>query len=209
MSRMLHISASPRGSHAESVAIAETLLAAYRESHPDDTVDTYDLWDGTLPEFGPSAARAKMSALAGRQLEGDEAAAWHGACTTFERFNSYDKYVFSVPMWNHGIPYILKQFIDVVSQSGMLFSIDPDRGYTGLLAGKKAVVIYTTAVYDVSSGPAFGQDFQSTYFEYWLRSQAGITDITTITHRANLFRADAEDHRQLAHASAREVGKDF
>jgi FMN-dependent NADH-azoreductase len=206
---MLHISASPRGKHSESIAIAETLLAAYRECHPDDTVDTFDLWDGTLPEFGPSAASAKMSALAGRQLEGDEAAAWRGARTTFERFNSYDKYVFSVPMWNHSIPYILKQFIDVVSQNGMLFSIDPDRGYTGLLAGKKAAVIYTTAVYDVSSGPAFGQDFQSNYFEYWLRFQAGIADITIITNRANVFSADADAHRQIAHASAREAGKDF
>jgi FMN-dependent NADH-azoreductase len=209
MSRMLHISASPRRTESESIAIAEALLAAYRESHPDDTIDTYDLWDGTLPEFGPSAADAKMSALAGRELEGDEAAAWRGAYTTFKRFNSYDNYLFSVPMWNHSIPYILKQFIDVVSQSGMLFSIDPERGYTGLLTGKKAAVIYTTAVYDVSSGPAFGQDFQSTYFEYWLRVQAGITDITTIAYRANLFSPDADIDRQIARASAREAGKAF
>jgi FMN-dependent NADH-azoreductase len=209
MSRMLHISASPRGKNSESIAIAESLLAAYRESHPDDTVETFDLWEGTLPEFGPAAAAAKMTALAGRELEGDEAAAWRGAYTTFERFNSYDNYVFSVPMWNHGIPYILKQFIDVVSQSGMLFSIDPDHGYTGLLTSKKAAVIYTTAVYGVTSAPAFGQDYHSTYFDYWLRFQAGITDITSISYRANLFSTDADIDRQIAHASARAAGKGF
>ena len=50
-------------------------------------------------------------------------------------------------MWNAGIPYILKQFIDVVSQPGMVFGFDPEPGYTGLLTGRKAAVVYTSAVY--------------------------------------------------------------
>ena len=58
-----------------------------------------------------------------------------------------DGYLFSVPMWNAGVPYILKQFIDVVSQPGMVFAFDPAAGYTGLLTGKKAASIYTSAVY--------------------------------------------------------------
>jgi FMN-dependent NADH-azoreductase len=33
-------------------------------------------------------------------------------------------------MWNAGIPYILKQFIDVVSLPGMVFSFDAERGIT-------------------------------------------------------------------------------
>ena len=209
MDRMLHISASPRRQDSESIAIAETLLEAYRETHPDHVVDTYDLWDGTLPEFGPNAAAAKMSALAGLELEGDQAAAWQGAVATLERFISYDNYVFSVPMWNHGIPYILKQFIDVISQSGMLFAIDAERGYSGLLTGKKAAVIYTAAVYHPDKEPAFGADFQSTYFEYWLRFQAGVTDITTIAFRNNLFSADADADRNDAFDIARKVGWSF
>jgi FMN-dependent NADH-azoreductase len=209
MNRMLHISASPRRQDSESIAIAETLLEAYRETHPDHVVDTYDLWDGTLPEFGPNAAAAKMSALADLELEGDQAAAWQGAVATFDRFISYDNYVFSVPMWNHGIPYILKQFIDVISQSGMLFSIDAERGYSGLLTGKKAAVIYTTAVYHPDKEPAFGADFQSTYLEHWLRFQAGVTDITTIAFRNNLFNADADADRKDTHDIARKIGWSF
>ena len=33
------------------------------------------------------------------------------------RFDAADYYLFSIPMWNHQVPYILKQFIDVVNQA--------------------------------------------------------------------------------------------
>ncbi len=150
MPSLLHISASPRGARSESLAIARTFLDALRDRSSDITIDTFDLWDGTLPSFGPQAAAAKMSVFAGQQPAGEEAAAWQAAERIFRRFAAADFYLFSVPMWNHGIPYILKQFIDVVSQPGMIFRFDPQNGYTGLLAGKRAVVVYTSAVY----GPA-------------------------------------------------------
>ena len=127
MTTLLHISASPRGAQSESLAIAETFLTAYRDAHPDNAVVTWDLWDGTLPEFGPAAAAAKMAVFAGADPVGEEAAAWLAARSAFERFAAADEYLFSVPMWNAGIPYILKQFIDVVSQPGMVFSFDPER----------------------------------------------------------------------------------
>lgn len=207
MKRLLHVSASPRGAESESLAIANTFLTAYREFHPDDIVDTFDLWDGRLPEFGPTAARAKMNALAGRELVGDEAVLWNTAKGLFEEFNGYDNYLFSVPMWNHGIPYIFKQLIDVISQSGFMFTID-QTGYQGLLRDKKAAVIYTTGVFNPDVEHQCGQDFQSNYIEYWLKT-GGVEDITTITFRGILFDADAESSRSAVHAKARETGKQF
>ena len=125
-----------------------------------------------------------------------------------ERFSSADEYLFSVPMWNHGIPYILNQLIDVVSQPGMVLSFDPVHGYTGLLTGKKAAVIYTSAVYGNGRPPSFGSDFQAPYFDDWLR-WAGIYDVTTIDFRPNLATADADAERQRAQAAARDAGKTF
>src|SRR3954465_6549111 len=115
MTTLLHISASPRGPRSESLAIATTFLDTLRESHPHIEVETFDLWDGSLPEFGPAAAAAKMAVFGGADPEGDEATAWRAAQATFERFDDADLYLFSVPMWNAGPPYILKQFIDVIS----------------------------------------------------------------------------------------------
>ena len=190
--RLLHISASPRARQSESLALAATFVEAYSESHEGVVVDHWDLWDGTLPQFGPDAAAAKMAVFAGRQPEDGPAEAWAQAAAAFERFAGYHRLLFSVPMWNAGVPYILKQFIDVVSQPGMVFGFDPVNGYTGLLRGRKAAVIYTSAVYGPDRGPAFGADFQRPFFDDWLR-WAGIEDITEITFRPDLVTADADD----------------
>jgi FMN-dependent NADH-azoreductase len=208
MPTLLHISASPRGPRSESLALARVFLDTYRAIHPDDEIVEWDLWDGTLPEFGPNAAAAKMSIFAGEQPTGAAAEAWRAAGEAFARFAAADKYLFSVPMWNASVPYILKQFIDVVSQPGMLFTFDPQLGYTGLLTGRKAAVIYTSAVYGEGRGPAFGADFQAPYFDDWLR-WAGITDVTSVYFRPNLATADPATGRNLAIADAIAAAKGF
>ncbi|NKZ05101.1 FMN-dependent NADH-azoreductase [Actinomadura latina] len=207
MARLLHISASPRGGASESLAIAGTFLDAYREVHG-DVADHFDLWDGTLPAFGPAGAGAKMAVFAGQDPTGEQAAAWRAARAVFERFDSYDRYLFSVPMWNSSVPYVLKQFIDVVSQPGWVFRFDPDKGYTGLLQGKKAAVVYTSAVYGEGRPPAFGRDHQAPFLDGWLR-WTGITDIGGVEFRPDLAVADADAGRRAAHAEARELGKRF
>ena len=206
MAKLLHISASPRGTASESLAIAATFVDTFSDVRPDIAVEHWDLWDGTLPPFGAAAAGAKMSIFAGQEPAGEQAAAWVAVHRTFERFAAADYYLFSVPMWNHGVPYILKQFIDVVSQPGLVFGFDGNTGYTGLVTGKKAVVVYTSAVYGDDRGPQFGVDFQAPYFNDWLR-WAGITDVTQITFRPNLAVEDPEPGRQAAHAAARDAAK--
>jgi FMN-dependent NADH-azoreductase len=206
VSKLLHISASPRGTASESLAIAATFLDTLSDVRPDITVEHWDLWDGALPPFGTAAAGAKMSVFAGQEPTGEQAAAWAAVHRTFERFAAADYFLFSVPMWNHGVPYILKQFIDIVSQPGLVFGFDGNTGYTGLVAGKKAVVVYTSAVYGDDRGRQFGVDFQAPYFNDWLR-WAGITEVEQITFRPNLAVDDPEPGRQAAHAAARDAAK--
>jgi FMN-dependent NADH-azoreductase len=208
MTRLLHVASSPRGAASESLAIAGAFLEAYRATHPDGEIDSFDLWDGSLPEFGPAAAGAKMAVFAGQSPGVEQAVAWHAAQDTFARFAAADHYLFSVPMWNAGVPYVLKQFIDVVSQPGMVFAFDPEAGYTGLLHDKKAAVVYTGAVWGPGRGPAFGADFQQPFFDDWLR-WAGITDISTVRFQPNLATADAEGARRDALAAARALGAGF
>ena len=43
MTRLLHISASPRGAASESLQIAEQFLDAVRDVRPDVEIDTFDL----------------------------------------------------------------------------------------------------------------------------------------------------------------------
>lgn len=205
MTTLLHISASPRSDDSHSLAIARTFVEAFEQAAPAASVDRWDLWDGSLPEFGPDAARAKMRAFAGEAPQGAEELAWHRARLAFERFAAADLYLFSLPMWNAGVPYIAKQFIDVVSQPGWVFGFDGELGYTGLLEGKRAAVVYTSAVYGDERPAAFGSDFQQPFFDGWLR-WAGVHEIDSIGFRPNLAVADPEPARLAAHAEARRLG---
>jgi FMN-dependent NADH-azoreductase len=207
MTRLLHISASPRGGNSESLALAETFLATYQDINPHVEIETWNLWDD-LPEFGPAAAAAKMAVFAGADLNGDEAAAWRDVIATFERFDAADRYLFSVPMWNASVPYKLKQFIDVVSQPGMVFGFDPVDGYTGLLRDKKAAVVYTSAIYGAGRGPSFGADFQAPFFRDWL-TWAGVEDVTEVRFGPNIATTDAAAAHEVAQAQTRQLAKSF
>lgn len=208
MTRLLHISASPRGEASESLRIADSFVEAYRGTHPDADVDHWDLWDGSLPDFAVGAA-AKMTVFAGRKPQAREAEAWTAARRAFDRFDAAEHLLFSVPMWNAGIPYVLKQLIDVISQPGWVFGVDPVTGYRHLLAGrgKRVAVVYTSAVWAPGLGREFGSDFQSTYFSDWLR-WVGLTDVTEVRHHPTLT-GDRDATRALAEATARDVAKTF
>ena len=209
MTRLLHISASPRGAASASLTIADEFRRAYEQANPDHAIEHWNLWDGTLPDFGTAAATAKMTVFGGEDPSGDAAAAWGRVRETFARFDRADRLLFSVPMWNGGVPYILKQFIDVISQPGMIFGVDPCTGYEHLLAGrgKRAAVIYTSAVWGPQLGPEFGTDFQSTYFGDWLR-WTGIDDITEIRYHPTLT-GDADAAMTTAREAAREAAAAF
>jgi FMN-dependent NADH-azoreductase len=208
MGKLLHISTSPRDDASESLQIARVFTKVYEESHPDNEVEHWDLWDGSLPDFAVGA-KAKMTVFAGGQPQGAEREAWTAARQTFERFDSADRLLFSVPMWNASVPYVLKQFIDVISQPGWIFGVDPVTGYSHLLAGrgKRVAVVYTSAVWGPPLGPEFGSDFQSTYFVHWLR-WTGLTDISEIRFHPTLT-GDWDAARREAHGLARDVAKTF
>lgn len=208
MITLLHISASPRGDRSESIALADAFLAGVAQGADDVEVEHWDLWDGTLPAFGSAYAHAKMTVFAGEQPTGAQGEAWSAVQRTFARFAAADAYLFSVPMWNAGVPYILKQLVDVVSQPGMVFDLDPAAGYTGLVTGRRAVVAYTSAVFGVGRPAPFGSDFQSTFLEDWLR-WAGFTDIESVEFRPNLAVADADRRRVEAHRRATDLGRTF
>ena len=109
---------------------------------------------------------------------GAEVAAWNEVQEIFDRFNAADKYVFSVPMWNFGIPYKLKHYIDVITQPGMAWSFSPDTGYSGLVSGSVVAIYSSAGVYHDGSG-AEAFDLQKPYFENWL-AFVGLTDVERV-----------------------------
>jgi FMN-dependent NADH-azoreductase len=106
------------------------------------------------------------------------------------------------------VPYVLKQWIDIITQPGMVFGFDPAAGYSGLVQGKKAMAIYTSGVYSPGAPIQFGNDFHATFISDWLRF-VGVTDVTEIRFQPTILTASPDEDRATARAAAREAGKTF
>ncbi len=114
MTKLLCIECSPRKSRSKSIRIAKAFLDAYREANPDDEIVELDLWEKQLPEFNGNTIDAKYQVLHGQDFDSEQQAAWQAVVDVCDEFKSADKYLISLPMWNFGIPYKLKHYIDVM-----------------------------------------------------------------------------------------------
>ena len=208
MSTLLHVSASPRGALSDSRALAGAFLDTHRQAHPDVIVEELDLFDGKLPVFGHLAAEAKLAVFGGGQPSPEQQSEWDAARAVFDRFAAADAYLFSVPMWNAGVPYVLKQWIDIITQPGWVFSFTPDAGYSGLIRGKKAAVVYTSGVYQPGVPLAYGNDFHAAFFNDWLR-YAGFTDVTEVRWQPTVVTASRDADKAAALQRAAEAGRRF
>lgn len=204
MTALLYVEASPRKARSHSIAVARAFLDRFRAAHPDGTVDTLDLWTEPLPRFDGPTIDAKYAILSQRPHEAAERAAWAAVEAAVSRFTAADRFLFSVPMWNLGVPYVLKHYIDVVTQPTLTFSFSPEHGYRGLVAGRRATVIYASGGdYTPGSGNP-RPDFQKPFFEAWLRF-IGVDDIETVTVQPTIGRADRLDASRRS-ALARAAG---
>jgi len=140
MGELLYIQASPRGERSYSTRVADAFVSVYDETHPDDTVRILNVFEANLPSFDGPAVQAKYSILHGIDHTEQERLAWKTVEAVIQEFLSADRYVISVPMWNFGIPYRLKQYIDLLVQPGYTFSFDPVKGYDGLVKNKAVLL---------------------------------------------------------------------
>jgi FMN-dependent NADH-azoreductase len=178
MSKLLYIESSPRKERSKSIAVAKAFLAEYKANHPGDEIVTLDLWNTNLPEFDGFTIDAKYQVLHGQGFTEEQRRAWQAVVDICDAFKSADKYVISLPMWNFGIPYKLKHYIDVIAQPGQTFSFDPATGYSGLVTGKPITVIYARGG-AYGSDDAKGMDLQKGYMDLLL-GFIGFTDVKSI-----------------------------
>lgn len=176
---LLHVEASPRAERSRSRLVAETFIEAYRASRPAARIKTLNLWKAQLPAFDGAAIEAKYAVLAGTAHTPKQAAAWDEIVRLWRRFDEAEELLFSVPMWNRTIPYILKHYIDAITQPGLAFSFISGVGYSGLARPKPVTIVYASASDYGPGAPLHDADFQKPYFEHWLEF-IGLTDIRRV-----------------------------
>ena len=177
MKKLLHIIATPRGGESRTLRVTGSFLEAFRERHPDWVIEDLDLHKESLPSLTVKRVDGKYVLLGGRDLSGELKEAWRDIVAHIERCMSADAYLISTPMWNFSIPYVLKQYIDIIVQPKYLFRYT-ESGVEGLVKDKKMVII-TSRGGDYSSPEARRSDFQEPYLRF-IFGFVGIADISFI-----------------------------
>lgn len=209
MAKVLYVEASPRKKRSSSIAIATHFLNEYRGLHPQDEILTVDLWKRDLPSFDGDVIDTKYAIMHSQSPTEAQRKAWKPVETLIEEFKSVDKYLFSLPMWNFGIPYRLKQYIDILVQPTYLFTFSPSGGYKGLITGKKAFLIYARGG---AYGPGTGAEhlnLQSRYMETILQF-VGFQDIRSLAVESTTGSAEEKEKSfKKAQEEARQAAAQF
>lgn len=200
MSKVLYIKANakPEG-ESRTFRIADKFMEAYKKHHPQDEIVTLDLYKEDIHFLTVEDVMVHMNNLVEEKENPMKRYALH--------FKSADKYIFAEPMWNLGIPAILKAYIDYVSIPDITFKYS-ENGPIGLCQGKKALNI-TTSGGDYTEGMAAEWDLCDKYLKT-IMGLFGIFDYTTIrASNLDVIGMDVEAIVNKAIEEAEELAKTF
>jgi FMN-dependent NADH-azoreductase len=177
--RLLQIDCSPRMHYSYTRMLSGEFVSAWREAHPETTVERRDLATQPPPYISGAVAHLlHTGSPPGGYLSPQDHEAIEIANAIAEQFIAADAYVMGVPMYYAHVPANFKAYMDHLAYFGRTVTLT-SQGPQGLLTDKKAVVI-TARGFDYGPGsPIESYDLQ----EPWLRGAfafIGITDVTFI-----------------------------
>lgn len=200
MSTVLYIKANAKPEvQSRTFKISEKFIEAYCETNPDDKIITLDLYKegiGFLSQEGVALHIPNPG-------EGRE----HPILKYAYQFVEADKYVFAEPLWNLGIPAILKAYIDYICVTHITFKYTAE-GPVGLCKGKKAINI-TTRGGTYSEGIMASFEMGDKYLRTIL-GFLGVTDFTTVTAEGlDIIGQNVDTKVNDAIIKAQEIAKKF
>lgn len=133
MSKVLYVKANPKNDmESRTFRISESFIKTYKSLHPEDEIITLDLYKENIQLL--SHENVTQRAPAPNESRN------HPVFKYAYQFFDADKYVFAEPLWNLGIPAILKAYIDYITVAGITFKYT-SAGPKGLCNNKKAINI--------------------------------------------------------------------
>src|SRR5271163_1528502 len=202
MSKVLVITASPRGERSVSRTLTINFAQLWAQQHPQDTILLRDVGHHPVPHvtepwmvgsFAPQDAQTPESKAA--IAVSDE---------LVKEFLSADRYVFGVPMHNFNIPSTFKAYIDQIVRAGKTYAVGPN-GYEGLVKNKKALFITTSGGAYAPGTPLASYNFQEPYLRV-IFGFIGLTDLQFISADSMNQGEDAAKHsREKAENALKEL----
>lgn len=155
LKKVLYITANPKPLHASiSLQIGDAFLTQYRLTHPEDLIETFDVFRHDVPLIDAEVIEGwehirRGGAMIDLPLRAQKKIKKIDQLT--QQFMESDRYIFVTPMWNFSVPPLLKAYIDTIKVARKTFRYTED-GPIGLLSNKQAVLIQARGdLYEVGS----------------------------------------------------------
>jgi FMN-dependent NADH-azoreductase len=173
--QLLEIQSSVRQERSISRTLASKFIYQWQSFHPEAQYQIRD-----IGQQQPALITANWVAanLTPSENQTDDTKAQLAESDTFiaELFEC-DRIVLGVPMYNFGIPAHLKAYFDNVIRVGRTVDYNRDTAsFSGLLTGKKALIISSRAGSYAPETPAGAMDFCVPYLQFILKF-LGIQDV--------------------------------
>ena len=122
MTHLLHVDSSAFSAGSVSKEIAETFRTSWDATHPQGVVTHRDLGLNPVPAIVEAAVTATFTPA--EQHTAEQAAASAFRETLVQEVLDADAYLFTVPMYNWGIPATFKAWLDQIIQGGRTLAFD-------------------------------------------------------------------------------------
>lgn len=173
---VLHIKVSPDLAGSASRIASARLIEKLRSRHHDLHETVLDLAQQPLPHLDAFTIRAFFTPPEAR----DEAQ--RNAIRTSEQLVDQlfacDTLVISSPMWNLGLPSVLKAWFDHITRAGRTFAFTPEGTKVGLVSDRKVYCVMASG--SVFAHGPFMQDDQFTPYVRAALAYIGISDVQFI-----------------------------
>ena len=172
MSTLLNLNTSLFSTNGQSSQLAERFVAAWQAKNAQGQVISRDLSSNPVPHLDAERFLSFLAAPEARTPAQQAVVDFSDAL--IDELKGADVVVLGLPMYNFGIPSMLKAYFDHIARAGVTFRYTAT-GPVGLLEGKKVVVFATRG--GLYAGTP--KDSQTTYVRDFL-AFLGITDVEFI-----------------------------
>jgi len=137
MSTLLQLNTSIFSGAGQSTLLADQFVAAWRDNHSDAQVIVRDFANDSVPHLSAERFGAFITKPEERSSEQQQVIDYSD--TLIAELKSADVIVLGLPMYNFGVPSMLKAYFDHVARAGVTFRYT-EKGPVGLITGKRAYV---------------------------------------------------------------------
>ena len=187
MKTILQVNTSILGNEGQSTRLADEFVAELDA----DQVVVRDLARDPVPHLDAERFTAFMTTREKRTSEQEQFVAYSDKL--INELKQADVIVLGLPMYNFGVPSMLKAYFDHVARAGITFRYT-EKGPVGLLTGKKAYVLATRGGYYAGTPLDTQTEYVRAFFAF-----LGITDVEFV-YAEGLAISEASKTASLAKA---------